>query len=299
MIAAFEHRLTREGDPGLHVHCVAGNVVETADERRSAIDGVVLRRHRWAADGMYQAVLRAELTRRLGVRWIERNDTWEIEGVPAAACREFSKRSAQIKAEMAARGTSGGRAAQAAALAHRKPKAGREATADLHTRIRAEYASYGRDPDHTLRETLDLDRVRERLGSDLDLSDTVDAGRRSLRPFTAGSTAERVAAGSSDEEIIEHLLGPEGLTEKASGFGHREVFAAVTKLLGDSDGAAGEQAYAGGMRLATQVIADPRVHVLLARSAGFPATYSGCATTTATSPRSSARVSSAATRPPT
>jgi len=199
-VAEFAHRLTREGDPGLHLHDVIPNIVQAMDGRTSSIDGTMLRRYRWAADAIYQAALRAELTRRFGVRWVERNGVWEVEGIPVELCQLWSKRRAQILDKLDEWGTSGGRAAQAAALATRKRKTGAEAPEGLDARLRAEARDkLGIDLDDLRRTVLDLDRER----------------------------VPEVQRGLSDAEIIEVLVGPEGLTEKASSFGFRDIVAAI------------------------------------------------------------------------
>ena len=126
--ADFIHRCSREGDPQVHTHSILVNVLEAPDGRRAALDGGLLFQHAKAADGIYQAALRAELTHRLGVGWERRNEQWEVAGIPLGLCREWSKRRSQITAALAARGldpdTATGRAAQTAALAtrHRKVK---------------------------------------------------------------------------------------------------------------------------------------------------------------------------------
>jgi conjugative relaxase-like TrwC/TraI family protein len=102
LVATFEHRLSRDGDPQLHDHEVVANVVEAADGRRAALDGSLLYRWQKAADAVYLAALRAELTRRLGVRWTVRQGVWEIEH-PCYVCRLWSKRRAAIEAELAER----------------------------------------------------------------------------------------------------------------------------------------------------------------------------------------------------
>ena len=203
LVAVFEHRLSRDGDPQLHDHNVVANAVEAADGRTAALDGTMLYRWRKAADAVYQAALRAELTARLGLTWVQRNGVWEIDGIPPALCRLWSKRRAAIEAELAEHGTSGGRAAQAAALATRKPKVV-EDTRELRHRLYDEALDAGFDLDAILSFT--LDRARHR-----------DNGRG--------------LAGLSDAEIIEHLVGPEGLTQKASGFGRRDVLAGIGALL--------------------------------------------------------------------
>ena len=75
-------------------------------------------------------MLRAELTRTLGLEWLPvRNGIAELVGVPKPVLRAFSRRRAEIQAALAERGTSGPRAAEAAALATRQAKRG-----DAHDR---------------------------------------------------------------------------------------------------------------------------------------------------------------------
>jgi hypothetical protein len=61
---------------------------------------------------------------------------------------------------MTEQGTSGGRAAQAAALATRKPKVGEEAGEGLRERLRAEAAAAGRDIEAILLAALHQERER-------------------------------------------------------------------------------------------------------------------------------------------
>jgi hypothetical protein len=67
--AAFDHRSSREGDPQWHTHVLVQNATLGPDGRWSALDSKRLYAHAMTADRLYHAALRAELTRRLGVRW--------------------------------------------------------------------------------------------------------------------------------------------------------------------------------------------------------------------------------------
>ncbi len=234
LAAAYEHRLSRDGDPQLHTHEVIANAVEAADGRRAALDGTMLYRWQQAADAVYQAALRAELTARLGLTWTLRGGVWEIDGIPPALCRLWSKRRAAIEAEMAERGTSGGRAAQAAALATRNPKV-IEDTQDLRQRLVDEARQAG----------FDIDSI---LAFVLDRACTRDDGRG--------------LAGPSDEELVEHLVGPEGLTAKASGFGRRDALAGIGALL-IADQPDGQAAADRIDRVAERFFTDVRVLRLL------------------------------------
>src|SRR5918998_1370023 len=121
--AGFRHRTSRAGDPQLHTHVLVANLGRGPDGRWSALDGRRLYAHARTASFVYQAVLRGELTRRLGVEWTPvRDGIAEVVGVPAAVRKAFSRRRADIEAALEDRGSSGARAAEAAALATRRIK---------------------------------------------------------------------------------------------------------------------------------------------------------------------------------
>ena len=106
VVAGFVHRTSREGDPQLHTHCLVPNLVRrTADGRHVAFDAGPLFEWARAAGSVYQNELQRSLSLRLGVCWgPDRNNTREIEGFSRAQQRAFSKRSAQIEAELEAKG---------------------------------------------------------------------------------------------------------------------------------------------------------------------------------------------------
>jgi conjugative relaxase-like TrwC/TraI family protein len=66
---AFEHRLSRSGDPQFHTHVLVQNAAHGPDGRWTALDSDRLYAHLMAADHLYLAAERAALTERLGVRW--------------------------------------------------------------------------------------------------------------------------------------------------------------------------------------------------------------------------------------
>jgi conjugative relaxase-like TrwC/TraI family protein len=116
--AAFRHRTSRAGDPQLHTHVLVANLGRGVDGRWSALDGRRLYSEARAASFIYQAVLRAELTRTVGVEWGRvRGGIGEVVGVPRAVREAFSRRRVEIEAALEGRGTDGPRAAEAAALA--------------------------------------------------------------------------------------------------------------------------------------------------------------------------------------
>jgi conjugative relaxase-like TrwC/TraI family protein len=106
VVAGFMHRTSREGDPQLHTHCLVPNLVQrTGDGRFVAFDAGPLFEWARAAGSLYQNQLQRTLSLRLGVCWgPDRNNTREIVGFSRAQLRAFSKRSAQIEAELEAKG---------------------------------------------------------------------------------------------------------------------------------------------------------------------------------------------------
>src|SRR3954453_10009703 len=105
--AAFRHRTSRVGDPQLHKHVLVANLGLGPDGRWSALDGRQLYAHARAASFLYQAVLRSELTRTLGVEWLPtRQGIAELAGVPKPVIRAFSRRRAEIEAALAEHATS-------------------------------------------------------------------------------------------------------------------------------------------------------------------------------------------------
>jgi conjugative relaxase-like TrwC/TraI family protein len=122
--AAFRHRTSRAQDPHLHTHVVVANLAKGGDGKWRALDGeAILRTYRLAAGYLYEAHLRGELSRSLGVRWREPvKGMAEIEGVPGEAIRAFSTRRRSLIEHMEAMGTSGFAAARVAALATRERK---------------------------------------------------------------------------------------------------------------------------------------------------------------------------------
>ena len=122
--AAFRHRTSRAQDPHLHTHVIVANLARSSDGKWRALDGeAILRTYRLAAGYLYEANLRGELSRTLGVRWTGPvKGMAEIEGVPTEALRAFSTRRQSLLEHMEAMGTSGFAASRVAALATRERK---------------------------------------------------------------------------------------------------------------------------------------------------------------------------------
>jgi conjugative relaxase-like TrwC/TraI family protein len=102
VMAAFRQATSREDDPQLHTHVVISTKVQTADGRWLALDARYLKRKQRALGGLYQSVLRAELTHGYGVAWRPIvNGQAEIAGMPRELLDAFSKRTAQVDSLLA------------------------------------------------------------------------------------------------------------------------------------------------------------------------------------------------------
>jgi conjugative relaxase-like TrwC/TraI family protein len=121
--AAFRHRTSRAGDPQLHTHVLVANLVRGTDGAWGTLDSRGLYRGARTGGYLYQAVLRHELTQRLGVAFgpVVKGCA-ELEGIAQPVLRAFSRRRVEIEIALDVHGSSGRDAAQIAALATRQPK---------------------------------------------------------------------------------------------------------------------------------------------------------------------------------
>jgi conjugative relaxase-like TrwC/TraI family protein len=96
-IAAFRQSTSRLDDPQIHTHVVISNKVQADDGRWFALDARALKKHQRTLGGIYQSVLRAELSERFGVRFGDIvNGQAEVAGVSDELLGVFSKRAAQV-----------------------------------------------------------------------------------------------------------------------------------------------------------------------------------------------------------
>jgi conjugative relaxase-like TrwC/TraI family protein len=203
LAVAFEHRLSRAGDPQFHTHVLVQNAAHGPDGRWTALDSDRLYAHLMAADHLYLAAERAALTGRLGVRWgpvDERSGAAEIAGLDDRALIErFSKRSEQIDHWLAEQGLSGIKASSAAAVATRAPKDHSESEQSIYQRWTRELAEQG-------------------------------VGERQLAEVCRGERGRPATRAELDATLSE-LAGPKGLTEQASTFTRTDVVDALAKRL--------------------------------------------------------------------
>jgi conjugative relaxase-like TrwC/TraI family protein len=197
---AFRHRTSRAQDPHLHTHVVVANMTRAEDGEWLALDGeAILRTYRLAAGYLYEAQLRHELTRRLGLTWTEPvKGMAELDRVPEEAVRAFSSRRRSLVEHMEALGTEGFAASRVAALATREQK-----------------------------EQVNLPRLREEWKA---RAAEHGLGRRELRRLGREHPRMDVPEIVRDG-LAERLFGPEGLTAKQTAFALPELVQAVAGSL--------------------------------------------------------------------
>jgi conjugative relaxase-like TrwC/TraI family protein len=97
---AYQHETSRAGDPHLHTHVIVPNRQPRADGRLVSIDGTSLYHEARAAGVIYQATLRRELHRSLGVEWAPVDPATgmaELAGVDPASITAWSRRATQLR----------------------------------------------------------------------------------------------------------------------------------------------------------------------------------------------------------
>ena len=196
IVAGFRHRTSRAMDPQLHTHSVIANLVQRADGTWGAIDSRILFRHAKTAGYVYQAVLRAELTRRLGVEWgTVAKGVAEASIVPEQMRALFSTRRREIEAELDARGATSIKASRVAALRTRDAK-GDTTGSDA---LRARWRTAAIEADFRVADLAgDIARVRE-------------------------GEQRRVVSRSERRLVLDELMKSSGLTKDRSTFNRADV----------------------------------------------------------------------------
>lgn len=98
--AAYQHETSRAGDPHLHTHVLVPNRQARADGKLVSLDGTSLFHEAKAAGVIYQATLRRELHRSLGVEWAPvdpHTGMAEIAGIDPNSIAAWSQRSSQLR----------------------------------------------------------------------------------------------------------------------------------------------------------------------------------------------------------
>ena len=148
---AFLHRSSRAGDPTLHTHVVTANMTRALSDGRwlslaNPRSHSPLLREAKAAGYLYQAALRAALTRELGVAWQEPTNGYaDLQMFDRALIEHFSRRRAQILRELERVGLESAAAAEVAAYRTRGPKDHRHASDAQRDEWRSRAAEFGVD----------------------------------------------------------------------------------------------------------------------------------------------------------
>ena len=197
-VAGFRQTTSRLDDPQIHTHLVVSAKVQTADGRWMALDARVLKQHQRTFGGLYQSVLRSELTATFGVAWEAIvNGQAEIAGLAPELLAAFSKRAAQVDEETDARveefegreGRQPSRFERAAiereAAADTRVKKTGTAAAELRSVWRQEAADLGYTPRSVI--------------------DAVNAAGRT-RPESVKTTVAEIVGALSDRKSVWHDL---------------------------------------------------------------------------------------------
>jgi conjugative relaxase-like TrwC/TraI family protein len=260
LAAAYLHRSSRNGDPQLHTHVLIANATQGPDGRWTRLYHPAIYDHATTASYLYEAHLRHELSRRLGVEWQPtRKGIAEIEGFADEHLRAFSTRRAEILEAAGANASAASR--QVATLATRKPKESDVSRGELleRWRSRAKEIDLDRetiartfDPDTGLRaapavsrtvSTQQVDRAVTAAASHFDRRDAIQAVADSLSQGAPGSEVERLAdaflASDSVLQVAETVKGPRYTTRRIWDL-EREALAAVERMQAEGVQSAGE-----------------------------------------------------------
>jgi conjugative relaxase-like TrwC/TraI family protein len=199
--AAYQHRTSRAQDPHLHTHVIVANMAQSpSDQKWRALDGeAILKNYRLAAGYLYEAQLRSELSRSLGVEWeTPRKGLADLKGVSREVLREFSTRRLQVVEQLREKSAAGFYAAQLAAHETRERK------------------------DH-----LDLGRLRDDWRA---RAAEHGLGERELAKLVHRSP-RREPTPAELRTIANRMVGPTGLTERRTAFSEPELVMAWAEAL--------------------------------------------------------------------
>jgi conjugative relaxase-like TrwC/TraI family protein len=249
-IATFRQTTSRADDPQIHTHAVISAKVQTADGGWLALDARYLKKHQRMLGGLYQSVLRAELTHRFGVEWGPIvNGQAEIAGVPDKLLDVFSKRSAAISVAMTAKldefrqreGREPSRFERAAlereASADTRSRKSGHGAADLATRWQTEAAAEGWTAEQlddaieqaasnpppvermTVTDVVDVVSAQRSSWGRPDVVQAICDGQRPVSSMSGPRWADAIER--SSDQVLEHCvdLDPTGATPRRASDG--------------------------------------------------------------------------------
>jgi conjugative relaxase-like TrwC/TraI family protein len=260
LAAGYVHRSSRAGDPQLHTHVLIANATKGPDGGWTRLYHPAIYDHAKTASYIYEAHLRHELCRRLGVEWQPtRQGIAEIAGFADEHLRAFSTRRQQILE--AAGADASARSMQVAALATRQPKERDVGRGELLERWRSRAQEIGLDreaiartfdPDAALRierpaaqtvSTEQLARAVTASASHFDRRGAIQAVADSLPQGATGAEVERLAdaflASDTAIQIGEGAKGPRYTTRRIWEL-EREALAAAERMRSQGPTPAGE-----------------------------------------------------------
>ena len=245
-VAGFRQTTSRKDDPQIHTHLVISAKVRTNDGRWMALDARVLKQHQRTFGGLYQSVLRSELTARFGVGWEPIvNGQAEIAGVDPELLAAFSKRAAQVDVETDARveefeareGRAPSRFERAAiereAAADTRVKKTGAAAVELRTVWRKEAADLG----HTPRSVIEAVRARS-----IGVNTTVNTGVNT--PVNTGvniavNTSEHATVDAAPRTTVAEIVA--ALSERRSVWHDLDVLREITDRFRPRKGIPGQR----------------------------------------------------------
>ena len=157
--ALFFHFTSREQDPQLHVHALLMMTGVRENGRPGAVHTRPFYEQRLNGGYFFLEKLASLLEARLRYVITPEKGGFHIEGTPKPLCEELSKRSGQVKKDLAKTGHSGGKAAAVAAIKTRKHKRKAELS-ELLKGWRTVIASHGFSEEKIQR--IDPERAKER-----------------------------------------------------------------------------------------------------------------------------------------
>jgi conjugative relaxase-like TrwC/TraI family protein len=254
LAAGYLHRSSRNGDPQLHTHVLIANATKGPDGKWTRLYHPAIYDHAKTAGYLYEAHLRHELTRRLGVEWQPvRNGIAEIKGFADEWLKTFSTRRAEILE--AAGADASARARQVATLATRGAKEKGLAPENLRQRWHSKgeeigldreaiAATMGKEVELAARLTLDtLDRQVTAHASHFDRRDAIQAVADLL---SNGAPAHEVEAAAdaflASESVLTVVETAKGIryTTKRIWELEREALKRVERMATEARGEAGE-----------------------------------------------------------
>jgi conjugative relaxase-like TrwC/TraI family protein len=263
LAAGYLHRSSRNGDFQLHTHVLIANATKGPDGRWTRLYHPAIYEHAKTAGYLFEAHLRHELTRELGVAWQPvRNGIAEIEGFADEWLRAFSTRRAEILE--AAGADASARARQVATLTTRAGKEKgvglgtlRERWAGRATEIGIERediaATFGRaEPERAQLTVEQLDREVTAHAAHFDRRGAVQAVANLL---PNGAPAEDIEA-VADAFLASETVLAVAETSKATRYTTQRIWELERETLERAERMVGEPRGEAGELIAARVIAS-------------------------------------------